>query len=369
MTGRHDHAAGGDATLSRTHHHDAADGRHDHGQGGWRRVLHTLRPHGHDAAEAILTAEQASREGVRAAWISLAGMAATAAAQLVIVALSGSIALLADTLHNLGHLVTTIPLVIAFRLVRRRPTERYPFGFRRAEDLVGLLIAGVIAASAVLIVWESIAALRDPRPLTHLGWVFAAGLVGAAGNEVVAVYRIRIGRRIGSAALIAEGNHARADGLTSVAVAVGAIGVWLGFPRADAVVGLAIAGAIAWILVDSSRSVVRRLMDGVEPELVDDIGRVARSVAGVTGVEDVRARWSGHRLHAQLTIVVDGQLSVGEGHDVAALAADTLRAQVRHLDDVSIHLHPSRTPPRGVAHGTAAVGSPGEGSERAPASG
>ncbi|HSK24385.1 MAG TPA: cation diffusion facilitator family transporter [Egicoccus sp.] len=326
--------------------HDHPHARpHDHeGEVWWRRALHAIRPHGHDAADAILTAEEASREGIRAAWISMAGMAATALAQIVIVALSGSIALLADTLHNLGHLVTTIPLVIAFRIGRRQPTRRYTFGYRRAEDLVGLLIAGVIALSAGLIIWESVSALRDPAPLTNLGWVFAAGLVGAAGNEVVAVYRIRIGRRIGSAALIAEGNHARADGLTSIAVAVGAVGVWLGFARADAIIGLLIAGAILWILVDSSRSLLRRLMDGVDPALIDDIERVAGTVPGVTAVEEIRARWSGHRLEAQLTLGVDGDLTVAQAHDLTVAAHHTLAGTVPHLSGVAIHLHPARTP-------------------------
>src|SRR5438067_4477366 len=165
-------------------------------------------------------------------------MMSTAILQMAIVAISGSIALLADTLHNSGHAVTTIPLVIAFRLGRRAATKRYSYGFRRAEDLAGVLIALVIAASVVLILWESIDALINPHPITNLWWVFAAGIVGAAGNEIVAVYRIRTGRKIGSAALIAEGHHARIDGLSSVAVVVGVIGVWLGFERADAIIGL-----------------------------------------------------------------------------------------------------------------------------------
>lgn len=326
-----------------------ADHGHRHRRGGaagrWRRLGHAVTPHGHDVTDAVRSAEASSRDGERAAWISLAGMAVTAAVQVVIVAVSGSIALLADTLHNLGHLVTTIPLVIAFRLGRRPPTRRYPFGFRRAEDLVGLLVAGVIALSAVLIVWESVTALRDPRPLTNLAWVFAAGVVGAGGNELVAIYRIRVGRRIGSAALVAEGVHARADGLTSVAVALGAVGVWLGFPRADAVVGLLIAAVIVWILVGSCRSVLRRLMDGVEPDVVEAIERVATAVAGVTTVEDVRARWSGHRLEAQITVGVDGALTVAEGHDLASLAHRELLRTVPHLDRCHVHVHPAAALP------------------------
>ena len=202
-------------------------------------------------------------------------MMATAALQIVIVAVSGSIGLLADTLHNLGHAVTTIPLVIAFKIGQRQASKGYSYGYRRAEDLVGVLISLVIAASVVLIVVESIDALINPRPLANLGWVFAAGIVGALGNEIVAVYRIRTGRKIGSAALIAEGQHARADGLTSIAVVVGVVGVWLGFQRADAIVGLLIAAAIFGILLSSMKSIAQRLMDGIDPKIIDAMTSVA----------------------------------------------------------------------------------------------
>src|SRR5690606_32935555 len=250
----HDHAHGG---------HEHAHG-HDHAHGGlWARLKHALVPHSHDHGEAIQTAEAASAVAIRAASVSLAGMGVTALLQIVIVWLSGSVALLADTLHNLGHLATTVPLIIAFRLGRRAPTRRYSHGFRRAEDLVGLLIGAVVALSAALIVWESVRALTVQRDMTHLGWVLAAALVGAAGNEVVAIYRIRAGRRIGSAALIAEGQHARTDALTSLAVVLGVVGAWLGLPWVDPVVGLLIATVVVAVLVSSMRTVLRRLMDGV----------------------------------------------------------------------------------------------------------
>lgn len=321
------------------HEHDHDD--HSHGSSWWSRLWHELRPHSHDATEAIQTAEEASGEGIRAAWISLGGMGATAVLQVGIVAISGSMALLADTIHNFGHLVTTIPLIIAFRLGRRTPTARYPFGYRRAEDLVGLLIALVIALSAALIIWESVNALFDPRPLANLGWVLAAGLVGAAGNELVAIYRIRTGRRIGSTALIAEGNHARADGLTSLAVVLAVIGVWLGFPQADAIVGLLISAVILWILYESTRSVIHRLMDGVDADTLTHIETVAAAVPGVQHVEQVKARWSGHRLEAQLSLGVDPTMSVADSHEVAELAHHELLHSIPHLNDVSVHVHPS----------------------------
>ena len=323
---RHDHA--------RQHDHDGPhDGRnhshHDHGSGVLARLRHALTPHSHDHGEAIRTAEESSAFGLRAAWLSLAGMGATALLQIVIVALSGSVALLADTLHNLGHLATTIPLIIAFRLGRRAPTRTFTHGFRRAEDLVGLLIGAVIALSAALIVWESVRALTEARDLTHLGWVLAAALIGAAGNELVARYRIRAGRRIGSAALIAEGQHARTDAMTSLAVVVGVLGAWAGLPWIDPLIGLLIAVMV-----------VRRLMDGVEPETVQLL-RTAAEGPGVLGVHEVRARWIGHRLDAELTIDVDPGLTVEEAEPLTAAVRGRLHEAVPHLERALLQLEPA----------------------------
>lgn len=275
-------------------------------------------------------------------------MGTTALLQIVIVWLSGSVALLADTLHNLGHLATTIPLIMAFRLGRRAPTRGYSYGFRRAEDLVGLLIGAVIAASAALIIWESFRALASQRDMTHLGWVLAAAIVGAAGNEVVARYRIRAGRRIGSAALIAEGQHARTDALTSLAVIFGVIGAWLGVPWVDPVIGLVIAAVIIAVLVASMRTVVRRLMDGVEAGTLDLIEHTAAAVPGVESVGRARARWSGHRLEAEVEIAVEPTLSVRSGHTLAHAVEENLRCHVPHLQQATIHLTPAQagTAPR-----------------------
>jgi cation diffusion facilitator family transporter len=313
---------------------------HGHRRGFLAKLRHVVVPHSHDANHAIQSAEESSGQGIRAAWIGLGGMMATAILQVAIVAVSGSIGLLADTLHNLGHAVTTIPLLIAFRLARRPATERYTYGYRRAEDLAGVLIALVIAGSVVLIVWESVAALIDPRPLANLGWVFAAGLVGFLGNEIVAGYRIRAGRRIGSAALVAEGQHARADGLTSIAVVVGVVGVWLGFARADAIVGLLIGVVVSGILVSTMRSVFRRLMDGVEPGVVDGMTRTAAGVDGVLAVDRIRVRWSGHRLEADADVAVSGDLSVVDGHRIGEHVEHALLHETPHLEAVVVHLHP-----------------------------
>ena len=310
---------------------------HDHTHRGLRgRLRHALIPHSHDHGEAIRTAEEASSIGLRAAWISLVGMGATAALQIVIVALSGSVALLADTLHNLGHLATTIPLIIAFRLGRRAPTRRYSYGFRRAEDLVGLLIGAVIAISAGLIVWESARALAGTRDMTHLGWVLAAALIGATGNELVAIYRIRAGRRIGSAALIAEGQHARTDALTSLAVAIGVLGAWLGLAWIDPIIGLLIAAVVVAVLITSMRTVIRRLMDGIEPELLERVEIVAATVPGVLAVDDVRARWIGHRLEAELRVLLPPTLELTGAQAIAREVETALHRELPHLEHVGV---------------------------------
>lgn len=328
--------------MSMSQYGDMAE-HHDHHHGLTARIRHTVLPHSHDAAPGIRDAAESSGVGIRAAWIGLAGMMATAAAQLVIVAMSGSTALMADTVHNLGHAATTIPLVVAFRIGRRPSTRRYPYGLRRAEDLVGLFIGLVIAASAVWIIVDALDALVHPRQITNLGWVFAAGVVGFLGNEVVAAYRIRAGRRIHSAALIAEGQHARADGLSSVAVVGGVIGVWSGIARADAVVGLLIGLMILVVLVATMRTVVRRLMDGVEDGVIDELTTAASTVPGIAGVDRVRARWTGHRIEGDLVVRVAPDLSVGEAHAVADDVERSLRLAVPHLETMVVHVHPAAT--------------------------
>lgn len=171
--------------------------------------------------------------------------------------------------------------------------------------------------------------------------MLAAALVGAAGNELVAIYRIRAGRRIGSAALIAEGQHARTDALTSIAVALGVIGAWLGLPWADPLIGLLIAAVVVAVLISSMRTVVRRLMDGVEPDVLDRLEQSARGVAGVREVRAARARWTGHRLEAELEILVDPSASLCEGAAVAAAVDAALHDRLPHLDRALIRPVPA----------------------------
>lgn len=314
---------------------------HEHGSSPrWRRALARLRPHSHDVGDQIDAALSASATGIRATQVSLAALMATALAQLAIAVVSGSVALFADLIHNLADALTSVPLWIAFVVGRRARTPRYPYGFRRAEDLAGILIVLVIAASLVLVAWESVHRLLDPVPMDRPGWVLLAGLVGVTGNEIVARYRIRVGRRIGSAALVADGYHARTDTVASFAVVVAVVVTWLGYPAADAIVGLVICVVIAWILKTTAQQLFRRLMDGVEPGLVAHIERVAAAVPDVQAVDGARARWSGHRLLADVSVTIDRDLTVAAGHAVAEGVTHALLHDVPHLEDVSVHVNP-----------------------------
>jgi cation diffusion facilitator family transporter len=311
------------------HHH-----HHHHQHGG----------HSHDAADSIDAALESDQRGIRAVKVSFVALTITAIAQLAIVAITGSVALLADTIHNFSDALTAVPLFIAFRLAGRPANQRYTYGYRRAEDLAGLFVVAVVAASALVAAWQAIDRLIHPRDLDHLGVLFAAGLVGLVGNELVALYRIREGRAIGSAALVADGYHARTDGFTSLAVALGAIAVWAGFERADALIGLVISVAILAVLRGVTRQIYYRLMDAVDPAIVATISHEAAHTPGVRGVSSAKVRWLGHRLVADITIDVDPAHTVGTGHQVATATHQRLTTHIAHIDDVNIHVHPSQHP-------------------------
>ena len=325
-----------------------SEGHHDHDHGRdhkraprLRRLLGLEAPHTHDSADRVDSALESSEQGIRALKVSLVGLGATAAMQAVVVVLSGSVALLGDTLHNIADALTAVPLWFAFNLARRPRNRRYPYGYGRAEDLAGLFIVFVIAASAGLAGYESLRRLLDPVDVRYLGAVAGASVVGFLGNELVAQYRIRVGRAIGSAALVADGMHARTDGLTSLAVLVGAGGVASGWRAADAVVGLVITVAILVILRSAGRDVYRRLMDAVDPDLLDAVERVLRDVDGVGGVTDARVRWIGHRLRAEVEIEVDRSLTVVEGHVIADRAYHALLHDVPRLTSAVVHVSPT----------------------------
>lgn len=338
---RHDEHGHGHGRDEHGHDHDD---RHDHdhgGQGLLSRLRHLVTPHSHDAAVAMDSELESSRRGMRALLLSFLGLMVTALLQVVVVALSGSVALLVDTIHNFADALTAVPIAIAFTVGRRAATRRYTYGFGRAEDLAGIVVVLFIAASAVFAAYEAIRRLAEPRELDNLGLVALAGVIGFIGNEAVARYRIKVGREIGSAALVADGLHARTDGFTSLGVVLSAAGVALGFDAADPVVGLLITLAVLAVLRDAARDVYRRLMDAVDPALVDTVEATARATEGVLDIGAVRLRWIGHTLRAELEIVVDGDLSVVEAHHIAEEAEHRLLHDVPRLHAALVHADPA----------------------------
>lgn len=322
------------------HHHSGHT--HDHDRTIRAALREIVVPHSHDAGDSIDDALESSAAGIRAVKISLLVLGATALAQIGIVAVSGSVALLADTIHNFSDALTAIPLWIAFALGTKAATRRYTYGFGRAEDIAGLFVVAMIALSAVIAGIEAVRRLIDPVPIEHVGWVAIAGLIGFLGNEWVALYRIRVGRRIGSAALVADGLHARTDGFTSLAVLFGAGGTALGVPLADPVIGLMITVAILAVLRTAIRDIFRRLMDGVDPRFVDTAEAALAAEPGVTAVRSVKMRWIGHRLHADAELEIDPAVSLADAHRIAHEAEHTLTHAVPKLGSALVHAYPAR---------------------------
>lgn len=336
MSHPHDHDHEHDHHHAHDHDHD-----HDHAGGLIGAVREIFAPHSHDHSDSVDDALESSAKGIRAVKISLIALAVTALFQLVIVAISGSVALAADTIHNFSDALTAIPLWIAFVLGRRAATKRYTYGLGKAEDVAGLFVLLMITLSAAIAGYQAIRRLIHPVVIENLGWVAAAGVIGFIGNELVALYRIRVGKQIGSAALVADGLHARTDGFTSLAVVLGAIGVWLGFPKADPIVGLIITVAILMVLRTAARDVFARLLDGVDPHLVEAGEQALSAEPGVIGVRRLRMRWIGHRLHADAELDIDPSISLSDAHQLAHHAEHTLTHAVPKLSSALIHAYPA----------------------------
>ena len=342
----HDHDTH-DAIRGHEHghgHEHGPDGHsHEHRSGVVGFVQHFFGGHSHDTADQLDGALEGSTEGIRALKISLVVLFITALIQAAVVVISNSVALLGDTLHNFADAMTAIPLWIAFTLSRRPPNDRYTYGYGRSEDLAGIIIVLVITASAVIAGLEAINRLMHPESVSNLWLVAVAAVTGFVGNEVATQVRIRTGNRIGSAALVADGLHARTDGLTSLAVLAGAIGVALGFQAADPIIGLVITVAIAFVVKNAAKSIYLRLMDGVDPAVV---GRARHAIGHVDGVEhldELRLRWIGHRLHAEVEITVNQDMSLTDAHDIAHDVEHVLLQEVPRLSAAVVHASPART--------------------------
>jgi cation diffusion facilitator family transporter len=315
------------------HHHHAHGASHAHGHDHSDGHAHT-----HGIVDPALATNERGLWAVKWSFIALV---VTAFMQLIVVFLSGSVALLADTIHNFGDAATAVPLAIAFMFAGKLPTDRFTFGYGRIEDLAGVAVVLVILASAVVAGYQSVQRFLNPQDITYLWAVIAASVVGFLGNELVAIFRIRVGREINSTALIADGYHARTDGWTSLAVLFGALGVWLGFPLADPIVGLAITVAIFGIVIQSGRSIFTRMLDGADPKVIREIRHAAEHVPEVVDVTEVRARWLGHRLHAEINIAVNPQMTIAQAHAVATEVRHQLLHRLNYLSLVVIHVDPA----------------------------
>ena len=336
---KHDHDHG-EHNHSEHNHSEHNHDDHEHaGPGGWLgAIFHT---HSHD--HSSLATDQSfldNQEGIRVVWIALGLLLLTTLLQVVIFWLSRSVALLADTAHNLVDGLNSLPLLMAFYLARRAPTRRYNYGFGKAEDVAGIFIVLSIAVSAAFIFWESFPKLFNPQPLTNVGWLAAAAIVGALGNEAVAWLQIRTGRKIGSAAMEADGLHARTDGLTSLAVLVAAIGSWLGYPIIDPIIGLLIGVMILFITRQAALTMWHRLMDAIEPELLEQAEQVIGQEEAVRDLRRIRMRWMGNRLHAEVHVAVDAQLTTAESHTIAERVRHQLFHKIARLAEVVVHVEP-----------------------------
>ncbi len=293
--------------------------------------------HSHGTIDATIFTSQ---QGLHAVMTSSVILFTGSIFQIIVVLLSGSVSLLSDTIHNFGDGATAIPLSIAFILGRKKPTDRFNYGYGKAEDLAGVTILIFMLASAFYAAYVSINRLFHPYVSTHLWVVVIASLVGFGINEGAALFRIRVGKEIKSEALIADGKHAQMDGITSLAVIIGAIGTYLGFPIVDPIVGLFITALILHTVWESAGPVFTRLLDGVDPEIAKQVRHAIEEVSEVKDIQGIHVRWLGHTLSVEVTICVDPTLTVAQGHAIAEKVHGELHEHFPHLAHVAVHVDP-----------------------------
>ena len=324
-----------------SHSHD-----HHHSSNPLAKLAAALHLPGftHDHSHHDLAADRAfldNQLAVRTVWIALVALGATTALQIVIYIASNSVALLADTVHNLGDALNSIPLLFAFYIARRAANKRYTYGYGRLEDIAGVFIVISIGFSAAYILYESVQRLLNPLPLKNLEWIALAALVGFVGNELVALMQIRVGRRIGSDAMIADGQHALIDGLTSLAVLIAVIGTLIGWPILDPIVGVVIALAIVGITWNAIKAVWYRMMDAVDPHLVEHVEAHARGVAGVEAVLTLRLRWVGHRMYGVIKVAVPADASLADSQDIAQAVQREANGVIPQLEELTVQVSAS----------------------------
>ena len=264
------------------------------------------------------------RQANRAVAVSAVGLAVTGVVELLLAVLTGSVGLLGDAIHNLSDVSTSAVVFLGFRLSRRPATERYPYGLERAEDLAGVGIAVVIWASAAFAGYESVRKLLGHGHTAHLSAGIAGAVIGIVGNQVVARYKFHVGKRIGSATLVADARHSWLDALSSAGALAGLIAVAAGLPWGDPVAGLAVTAFICHVGYEVTADVVHRLADGIDPETIHAAEAAAGSVPGVIHAH-ARARWTGRTLRVEIEGWVDPGMTTREadalGHQVATAVA------------------------------------------------
>ena len=322
------------------HHH------HHHSNNILAKIAHALHLPGftHDHSHSDLAGDRAfldNRLAVRTVWIALVALGLTTALQVVIYIASGSVALLADTVHNLGDALNSIPLLFAFYIARRAANRRFTYGYGRLEDIAGVFIVISIGFSAAYILFESVQRLFNPRALDNLEWIALASIVGFVGNELVALMQIRVGRRIGSDAMIADGQHARIDGLTSLAVLIAVLGTLIGLPILDPIVGIVIAFAIVGITWNAIKAVWYRLMDAVDPHLAEHVEAHLRALDGVDEVVGLRLRWVGHRMYGVAHLRIAADLTLAESAELARAAQAEARQVIPQLEELTVQVEPA----------------------------
>jgi cation diffusion facilitator family transporter len=267
------------------------------------------------------------REANRAIAVSAIGLAATGAIELALALVTGSVGLLGDAIHNLSDVSTSAVVFLGFRLSRRPATERYPYGLERAEDLAGVGIAVVIWASAAFAGYESIRKLVEHGHTAHVGAGIAGAVIGIVGNQVVARYKLITGKRIGSATLVADARHSWLDALSSAGALAGLIAVAAGQPWGDPVAGLAVTAFICHVGYEVTRDVVRRLADGIDPDVIYTAEAAAGSVPGVIHAH-ARARWTGRTLRVEIEGWVDPGTTARQADDLGRQVADATAGQL-----------------------------------------
>ena len=300
--------------------------------------------HGETDSVVVDSAVRDNSLGIATIWAALILLWITTAIQAVIYFQSNSVALLADTAHNLVDALNSIPLLIAFYLTARAATRRFTYGFGRAEDIAGILIVVSIVYSAYHIILESFDRFFNPTPLDNLGLIALAALVGFVGNEGVAMMQIRVGKRIGSDAMVADGQHARVDGITSLAVLIAVGGSWLNIPIIDPIVGVLIGVAIVGIAYQAIKKVFLRIMDGVDPSIVNQVEHFASQVPGIEELVKLRIRWVGHRLFAEVTAKIDEDRTMVESHSISQRVQVALFDAIPAMGEVVVQLEPAFLP-------------------------